>query len=206
MEEEIQVVVKPDWVSWAEIKHCLEQAHAENRAKGINVMHFQWTADELKEAVGHDGVMFVALASQKVVGTSALIPKESHSWYVKGKYGYLGYDCVLPEYSGKGVYRRIRQLQEEYARDNGLEVLVLYTHVDNTRVKQIAHKNGYQYVRYFLMSNREHFDVEMAKWLNGCPYSPAYCKRKFVLSKIKAHLMKITPVGLINAVRSSRTR
>ncbi len=206
MEGEIQVVVKPDWVSWSEIKHCLERAHAENRAKGINVMHFQWTADELKDAIGQDGVMFVALDGQKVIGTSALIPKEGHSWYVKGQYGYLGYDCVLPEYSGKGVYRRIRQCQEEYAKNNGLDVLVLYTHVDNTRVRQIAQKSGYQYVRYFLMSNREHFDVEMAKWLKGCPYSSAYCHRKFFLSKVKARMMKVTPVGLIDVIRSVRAK
>lgn len=206
MENSIQIVEKPDWVSWEAIKECLEHAHEANRSKGINVLHFKWQADELKEALGEDGVMFVALDGQKVVGTAAIIVKEGHTWYTPGRYGYLGFSCVLPDYNGMGIYKQLTLKREEFAREKGLAALCLFTHENNTRVQQIALKNGYQYVRYFLMSNREHFDVVMVRWLDGCPFSEAYCRRRFKMSKIKAHLMKVAPACLVDRFRSSSSR
>ena len=190
MNNTIQIVEKPDYLSWDDIKQCLVNAHAENRTKGINVLHYNWTAEQIRDSIGSNGVMFVALDGCKVVGTAAIMEKYGNTWFARGRYAYIGYDGVLPEYCGKGIYKMLSQKREEYARMKGYSVIVLVTQQNNIRLRQIAVKNGYQYVRFFLVSTHDHYDFSMAKWLNGCPYSSIYCRFQFFISRIKAPIKR----------------
>ena len=61
MESNIQIVEKPDWVTWDDIKQCLFEAHAENRAKGINMAHYQWPVEKIKESLGERGIILVSI-------------------------------------------------------------------------------------------------------------------------------------------------
>ena len=72
MGNSIQVVEKPDWVSWDDIKQCLYEAHSVNRSKGINMAHYQWPAEKIKESLGENGFMLVALDGNKLVGTAGI--------------------------------------------------------------------------------------------------------------------------------------
>ena len=191
MDSVIQIVEKPEWVSWEEIKQCLMSAHAENRAKGINMGHAQWSAEQIRDFVGDKGVMFVALDGKKVVGTASIIPRPGYTWFTPEHYAFLGFDGVCPEYRGRGIYKELMRMREGRAREMGLSVLVLDTHKDNLNLQQIALKDGFRYVRYFLVSNRDHFNVAMAKWLDGCPYSRIYCRWRFLRSRIKAPIQKL---------------
>lgn len=182
----IQIVEKPDWVSWEDIKQCLFEAHSANRKKGINMANHQWPTEKIKDSVGDNGIMLVALDEEKVVGTAAIIEKNKKRWYTQGRYAYMGYAGVLPAYNGKGLYRRFTEKREEIARLRGFEVLVFDTHENNKTVQSIALKNGYRYVRYFRAASMDHYNVVMAKWPNGCPYSSFYCWMKFHISKIQA--------------------
>ena len=47
MNNDIQIVEKPDWISWDDIKKCLFDAHAINREKGINMANYQWSTENL---------------------------------------------------------------------------------------------------------------------------------------------------------------
>ena len=193
MNKPVQIVEKPDWVSWDEIKQCLELAHEANRAKGINVMHYCWSAEELRDSLDRDAVTYVALDGRKVVGTATIIVKEGHTWYTPGRYGYLGFGGVLPEYNGKGINAQMTLRMEEYARATGLPSLCLFAHERNTRIQQRALKNGFHYVNCFPTSDRDHYDVVMVRWLDGSPFSTSYCQRRFALSRIKARLKRIVP-------------
>ena len=85
----IQIIEKPDWVSWDDIKQCLFEAHSVNRAKGINMDHYQWPTEKIKESLGENGFMLVALDGDKVVGTAGIGEKFGNKWYSKGRYAYM---------------------------------------------------------------------------------------------------------------------
>ena len=190
MTDSIQIVEKPDWVSWKDIKSCLAEAHRNNREKGIRVLHSELPADRIGELIGPQGMVLVALDGERVVGTASLIEKNGKTWYATGRYGYLGFAGVIPEYNGKGIYRDLTRKREEEARERGLTVLVFNTNEKNLRVQEVAKKNGFVDVSYRLSSMKDHYDVYMAKWLDGCPYSSSYCRFRFRMSKIMAHFRK----------------
>ena len=185
MRRDIQIIKKPEWVSWDEIKQCLYAAHAVNRTKGVNMTHYQWSADRIKDLLGEKGVMLVALDGNQVVGTAAICERIGRAWYASGRYAYMCFAGVLPEYSGQGIYKALITERERIAKDSGLDVLLMDTHYRNRLVQNIAKKNGYRYVRFFRASSKDHYCVVMVKWLKGCPFSEYYCYRSFWVSKIK---------------------
>ncbi len=186
---EILIVEKPDWVSWEDIKQCLFEAHAVNREKGIIMTHYQWPSERIIETIGDNGRMFVALASDKLVGVAAVCDKTGDTWYAKGKYAYLGFAGVLPEYNGQGIYNKLIKAREDFARKQNFNTIIFDTHQRNKVVQNKALKNGYRYVRFFRASSKDHYCVIMAKWPDGCPYSKLYCFYKYILSGIKTLLI-----------------
>lgn len=184
----IQILEKPDWVTWEEIKTCLLDAHASNRESGIDMNHYHWPAEKIKESLGDNGIMLVALDGKRVVGTAAVADKEGNAWYVKSKYAYLCFAGVLPSYRGSGIYKDLTKRREEYAQKKHYEVLLLDTHSRNKRIQEIARKNGYRRVRFFRAKAGDHYSVIMVKWLSVCPYSRFYCEWKYQLSKVYAIL------------------
>ena len=188
MESNFQIVEKPDWVTWDDIKQCLFEAHAENRATGINMAHYQWPAEKIKESLGKRGVVLVALDGNKLVGTAAIGEEERPFWYVETKCAYACFDGVIPECSGKGVFHKLDKKREELAISRGCKTIVFDTNFDNTKRQSIALKNGYKYVRFFMANSRDHYSIVMAKWLNECPFSNRFIKKQFLISKLLTKL------------------
>lgn len=189
MDAHIQILEKPEWISWDDIRHCLYAAHAPNRANGINMTHFQWSTEKFVETIGENGRMFVALDGEVIVGVAAVCERNGNSWYAKGKYAYMGFAGVLPEYTGRGIYNELLMIREDFARRRGYEVMTFVTHQKNNRVQCVALRNGYRFVSFFQASSKDHYNVVMAKWVNGCPYSKFYCKKKYLVSKTKTMLI-----------------
>ena len=182
MNLDIKIVEKPSWVSWDEIHKMLLQAHASNRERGIIMRKPSLPGGEIAKEIGEDGTMFVAMDKKKVVGTLALIKKEGNKWYNKGYYGYLCFGAVLPEYSGKGIYRSLYQVAETSAKQMNLSILTRDTNEKNARMLKITKLEGYHYVEYKVCKN--HFNIVRAKWLNECPFPIWYIKFRFNMSKI----------------------
>jgi len=185
MSSDIKICEKPDWVSWDDIKQCLYEAHSVNRAKGINMAHYQWSAVKIKESLGENGFMLVALDGNKLVGTAGIGEKFGTKWYAKGRYAYECYASVLPEYAGKGIFKMLDIKREAKVRESGYDLLIGDTHSKNSHRIGIALKNGFRLVRFFRAASKDHYSVVIAKWLNGCPYSLFYCWMKFQISKLK---------------------
>ena len=181
MEVNIQIVEKPDWVSWDVIHNVLWKAHEHNREKGIIMSYPSLSGGEIKAKIGDKGKMFIALDGEKVVGTLALIKKTGKKWYCSGNYGYLCFGAVLPDYSGKGIYRALYQLAEPTAKQMGLTLLTRDTNENNARMLKITKKEGYHFVEY--KAYKDHFNIVRAKWLLECPYSTSYIKFRFLLSR-----------------------
>lgn len=182
MNSEIKIIEKPDWVSWEKIHEVLWKAHEQNRQKGIMMQLPALSAEELQKFVG-EGKMFVAMDDNRVIGTLALVIKEGKRWYNQGRYGYVCLGAVLPDYSGKGVFRLLYDHVEKEALLLKLPVLTRDTNEKNFRMLKISKKEGYYFVAY--IAYRDHFNIVRAKWLNGCPYPSWYINLRFHLSKFK---------------------
>lgn len=181
MKDNIQIIEKPEWVSWEEVHQVLWKAHEQNRQKGMFMGLPAMPSEVLKEYVEGKGKMFLALDGQRVIGTLALLVEEGKQWFNRGKYGYACLGAVLPESSGKGVFRALYDKMEAEAIQMQLPVITRDTHENNVRMLKISKKEGYQFVSYRVC--KDHFNIVRAKWLNGCPYSSWYIKLRFLLSK-----------------------
>lgn len=179
-DKDIKILEKPDWVSWDDIHDVLWKAHEENRQKGIVMLLPTLSAIELQKHV-EGGKMFVAMDGDRVVGTLALIIKEGKQWYNKGLFGYLCLGAVLPDYSGKGVFRLLYDFAEKEAQRLQLPVLTRDTNEKNARMLKISKKEGYHFVAY--RACRDHFNIVRAKWLQPCSFSSWYIKSRFYFSK-----------------------
>lgn len=186
MNSEIRYIEKPEWVSWDEIHNVLVNAHAQNRANGIYMRKPTLPGEEIAKEIGNDGKMFVAMDGEHVVGTLALLIKIGKRWYNTGKYGYLCYGAVLPEYGGKGIYRSLYQLAETFAKQLGLKVLTRDTNEKNARMLKITKQEGYHFVEYKVC--KDHFNIVRVKWLDKCPYPSWYIKLRFLISKFSIKL------------------
>lgn len=177
----IQIIEKPDWISWNDIHSLLWAAHAENREKGIFMKYPSLSGEDIRKRVESKGKLLCAIFNGKLVGTGAIIYKESKLWFDKpsSTYMYFCFIGVLPEYKGKGIYKSLYlSLLRE---NNGLDKILLDTHEDNKHMIEISTKNGFVPVDYKYYKN--HYNVVMVKWLNECPYTIFRCKYEFI--KIK---------------------
>lgn len=178
----IQIVEKPQKVSWDEIHNVLWKAHAQNRDKGIIMAYPSLTGDEIKRRIENNGKLYIALEGQNVIGTLALIIKKGNKWYNKGMYGYLCFGAVLPNYSGKGIYRSLYKVAETTAINWGVSVITRDTNENNTRMLKISKQEGYHFVE--CKAYKDHFNIVRAKWLKNCPFPTWYIKTRFILSRI----------------------
>jgi GNAT superfamily N-acetyltransferase len=157
-----------------------------NYTEGLNPANITMTAsampgDKIKEILEGRGKMFVAMANDKVVGTGAYLIKQSHMWCLKGKCAYLCFGAILPEYNGQGIHKRLHVRLEDEALANGIDVLMFDTHERNQRMLEIQQKNDFRAVDVKIC--KDHYDIVMMKWRNGCPYSEVNCKYQYLLHK-----------------------
>ena len=181
MGNNIQIIEKPDWVSWDEIREVLWKSHAENRENGINNALPSKSSDEIRRFVGDKGKMFVALDGKKVIGTAAVIIKNSRRWYTNGDYAYVCLGAILPEYRRQRVYFHVEKATEVYAKSS-CSLLINDMHENNLKIQKLRLREGFQHVAY--KACKDHYNVVMAKWFNGCPYPHWYIKFRFQLSKL----------------------
>lgn len=190
MDSFIQIVEKPDWVSWDEIHQVIWKAHADNRNNCVVMRYPSLSGEEICQKIEGNGKMLCAIADGKVVGTAAIIVKSSHLWCGKGNYAYCCFASVLPEYNGKGIYKALDLKREELALTLQLTRMLGDTHENNKHRLDIAKKAGYKFVDYKYYKN--HYNVVMVKWLNGCPYTEFRRKIEFLKRKLQVKIKQTT--------------
>ena len=181
MEQNIQGIEKPEWVSWDEIREVLWESHAENREQGIINAFPSLPSDEIRKKVGDKGKMYVALEGKKVVATGAILIKNNRKWYTKGDYAYICFGAILPAYRKFRLYFIFEKISEVYAKSIS-SLLVADMHEDNKRIQKLRLHEGFQYVE--CKACKDHYNLVMAKWLDECPYPLWYIKFRFQLSKL----------------------
>ena len=200
MDSSIQIVEKPDWVSWDDIHEVIWAAHEKNREKGVLMRFPSLSGDEIRQRIEGKGVLFCAIDNKKVVATSAVVKKSTKMWFDKGPsdYAYFCFAAVLPEYAGRGLYKQFYAMRESACREMGLGRIMFDTHEKNKRVFEINKKNGFLPVDYRLYN--DHFNIVFVKWLDGCPYSTCKCNLMFFLRKLRVkgrHWLKCIKKSII---------
>lgn len=191
MDNSIQIIEKPDWVSWDDIHNVLWAAHAENRKHGIIMRYASLSGEEIRQRIEGKGCLFCAIDGNKVVGTAALVTRYYYLWFTKGyePFGYMCFASILPEYKGKGIYKKLILKREQYCREKGLNRMMFDTHEKNFHTREILERNNFKPVKYIFY--KDHFNVVMVKWLDGCPYSDFRIKFEYAKIKMKAKIKRI---------------
>lgn len=185
---EVEIIEKPDSISWDEIHEILLKAHADNRSKGIYMRTADLSGEELRERLGDDGICYVAIVDGQLAGTASIKFCERRRWYVNGTIGDFMLTGVVPGFGGHGIYSALCQAREDAARARGVAVLEMDTNENNLPVQKILAKRGFRHVSMFVSPYVRHYSVVMAKWLGECPYSDAYCRRRFLWESFKIKL------------------
>ena len=148
------------------------------------MLNQEMTVDELQNKL-QDGLCFVALEGDKVIGTGSTIIKKGNRWWSRGRrVAYNCLDAILPEYQGTDVYFGLREIRSQYLKKAGVDIIQFNTAEHNKVVQKIALKRGAKYVMYSATGKgANYYSVIMANWLNGCPFSDRFCNFMFKLSK-----------------------
>ncbi len=180
---DIEIVEKPDYISWDDIHNLLWSAHAANRLKGIKMKYPSLPGEEIQKRVEGHGKMFVALENEKLVGCAAVLFKNGSAWYCKGSYSYLCFVGVHPECVGKGIYKILYSYVEEEIRNLNINIIVFDTNVNNHRMIQMNQSHGFHKVS--LKTWIDHKNIVMAKWISKMPFSTLYCRYQYLKACLK---------------------
>ena len=138
--------------------------------------------NEIKEKIEKkQGVMFVALLKDKLVGTGAITFLDRQLWCSKGPIANLCFGAVLPEFSGMGIYKALAEAREKYVLSIGMDKVLFDTNEKNTKIVNLNKKRGFALVDYAIRP--DHNSVFMIKWLNKRPYSRLHCTLCFLRNK-----------------------
>lgn len=192
MRSQIQIIEKPDWVSWDEIHDIIYKAHESNRKKGVDIQNAHLTGEQLRDSLGADGVCFVALDGDKVVATSSVAFHTLNTWYAHGKkVGYATLSAVLPEYKGLGLFSELENTRVKYVRNKGCVGLYGKIAEGNSRMWNIKKKDGYFEVSIGRTSFKPHNYITVYKWLEKRKYPVLYIRFRFFWSWLKLRLKLI---------------
>lgn len=180
--EKIEVMMKPERVSWEDIHALLLAAHQKNISRGMVMKATQLPGAELESRIGRDGRCIVALAGDKLVGTTSVGFYTGRHWYDRGKLvAHSMFSALLPRYQGIGIREDMNQLRDEYVKEVGAEIMQADTPTGNTIVRENARRHGFREVAY--RSFPGHYSVIFVKWYGGCPFPAWYCRLRFLLSR-----------------------
>ena len=179
----INFTIKPDWVSWEAVMECFRQAHQVNNDKGLIMPSQYMTARELEEDM-KDGVCFVALNGEQVVGTASVqIIKRKQWWNIGKRVAYLCHAGIIKEYQGSAVSLKLYRMRDKYIKDAGLELSQLHTAEFNDTVINLNKMRGYKLVQYAPTGRgAKYYSVTLARWENGCPYPDWIVRFMYYLS------------------------
>ena len=186
--DDIQYILKPDWIKLEDIQKCMYRAHEPNRKKGV-VMQNQFLCIEDFEKLYKDALCFVALRGNAVIGTCSYKVVNINTWWKKGKVIYNFGDAIEPEYRGTKVYFKLQELRSKSINESGIRIIQSDTAENNLMVQKISHVKGGKVVKFHSFKDVPYYSVVMVRWLDGCPYSDRYIHFRFKLSKFLTKLV-----------------
>lgn len=163
----INVMIKPDNISWEELAYCQQKAHEVNHSNSVIMNCSTFTGKQLQEAVKNGITLVATNDTGDLMGTLSICWNEVNRLWYRGLAAYICFVAVLPEYKGKGVYRELANYATNEIKKRGINVEYLNTHEKNYTARRIYENNGYRCVRFSPGSGTDYYSIEMAKFLNG---------------------------------------
>ena len=192
MNQVVNILEKPDWISWDDIHDVIWTAHEQNRRKGIVMRYPSLKGDEIRQRIEGKGKMFVAFDGNILVGTAAYVIQNHSLWCGRGKYAHYCFASILPDYQGLGIYKRLCLHREQDVMSSGVSRILIDTNEHNDREIAISKKAGYRIVD--IKTYQNHHNVLMVKWLNGCPYSKFTCFMNFFFRRLLVHVREVKKI------------
>lgn len=186
--DEIKIMEKPEWISWDDIHLLLLEAHKKNIEKGLIMNYPQMPGEEIRKKLGDDGMCWVAFCGNKLVGTTSVTFLQGKSWWDKDK--KVAHGCftgILKEYQGIGIMEGFNMKYREYILKKKVYITEGDTAENNHIMRRLLEKGGHKTVSFYAPSSN-HYNVRMAKWLNGCPFSDKYIERRFKIARFLTKL------------------
>lgn len=176
---------KPDWVSWDDIRICLNAAHQVNKKSGFEMHNATITTESLIELT-RGAHCFVALEGKKVVGVACVSIEDLKKWYVRGPVLYYFCDGILPEYRGTDVFFGLNELKKSFVKESDVRIHMFRTSEHNKTIIKINLRNGFKLVQFHPTPKKiaNYYNVTMVKWDDGCPFPDWFLNFMFKLSKI----------------------
>ena len=175
--------------SYEEIHEVLYRAHQKNRENGIVYKSSLLDGEGLRNKVG-EGITYVALLGDHLVGTASVSLRKGKYWYDKGR--LVAHYClagVLPEYQGKGIMKQIDVTRESFAISNGAKLIRSGTAEKNYLQRNRFLRNGFIPVDFLVTKGNGYYSVMYAKWLDASiAQKPWKCKLHKIKSELKVRL------------------
>ncbi len=167
MSEEITIKTLQEWGgTYDEIHDVLYQAHENNRKKGIVYQSSLLSGDELRKKIG-DGITYVAIKDDRVVGTGSVSMRVGKYWYDKGlTVAHFCFDAVLTDYQGQGIMKQIDAVKYAYAASRGAQIVRSGTSEKNIIQRERYKRDGFTPVDYLVSRGNNFYSVMYAKWLD----------------------------------------
>lgn len=184
MAEEIRVMERPPEVSYADIQKLLTRAHQSNTEKGILYVTATQSVEELAQKLEcDDGVCFVAMEGDKLVGTRTVSFRKLNYWYHSGDVAIFKLVGVDPDYRRRHISSMLSARAFEEVRKHGRNVIVTDSAEENIPTKNQLLKQGFVMADYCVYAQNNFYSNVYVNWLDGCPYSKWYLAFRYRLKR-----------------------
>ena len=183
MKSDFLICPKPDMLSFDEVHRLLWKANEANRRSGFVLRTSNLSGEELKKRIGEDGKCFVAFDGDRLIGTISVRFLQRNTWFAKGRVADYMLAAVDPEYQGKHVNTLLSEAVFQFVREQGCGIIELDTAESNIHAIRVYEHFGFRKVSFKANPGGDHYSVIMAKWLDYCPFSAAFCRIRYVLKR-----------------------
>ena len=186
----IEIVSKPDAVSWDEISRVVYLSHAKNRENGLDIRNANLTGKEIEERLGNEGKCFIARKTSDgtIIATASVAFHKLDRWYAHGLFAYLTLEAVLPEWSGQHIFSLLSLERMKHVNSLHCDGTYMYVAEGNTLRRHIANKEGFISVAIDRTEYNRHNYLTYVKWLGNKPHSLFYIRTRYVFNWIKLKL------------------
>lgn len=195
--DNLVIIPKPDYISWESITDLLHLAYKERMEQGLKYGACTQTVEETIQRVG-DGICFVALIGDKLVGTATMTIFEKRG----KKNGYFIQNGVHPDYKRCGIGSRLRDERIRLATLNQFEAVYCDTSEKAKNVINWYLKAGWQKVSYLSYEGTNYYSVKFRSAISGRRYSKIEAQIRFFILYCLCKIIKkengsFTAIGII---------
>lgn len=173
----LEIIPKPDSISWEEITDLLHRAFAEHSSRGLHYGACTQSSEVTRQRAG-DGICLVALLDGKLVGTGLVNIQQRYG----KKIGYLSQLGVLPEVKGQGIGTKIKEMVIDICRQRRADAIYCNTSEKAGKVVKFYLEGRWQKIGLLSFENTNYYSIEFRYVVSGRKYTAMEAQLRFLLS------------------------